>query len=52
MGVKPLNIRFDNVNRVIKVYDRTIYLEFFDSWIYIRIYDKINYLIGEKSNFE
>ena len=52
MGVKPLHIRFDNVYRVIKVYDGTTYLELFDSWIYNRIYDKVNYLIGEKSNYE
>ena len=48
MCVKPLGIRFDKAYGVIKVYDGTRYLELFDSWIYNKIYYKINYLIGEK----
>ena len=48
MCVKPLRIRFDKAYGVIKVYDGTRYLELFDSWIYNKIYYKINYLIGEK----
>ena len=52
MGVKPLCIRFDGEYEVIKIYDETKYLKLFDSWIYDRIYDKINYLIGEKNNYK
>ena len=56
MGVKPLRIRFDQVYGVIKIYDETRnerrYLELFDCWFYYTIYDKINYLIGGKSNYK
>ena len=52
MGVKPLRIWFDKVYGVIENYDGTRYLELFDSWIYNRIYDKINYLVGEKRNYK
>ena len=50
--VKPLRIRFDEVYGVIKIYDGTRYLELFDSWFYHKISDRINYLIGEKSNYK
>ena len=52
MGVKPLRIRFDEVYEVIKIYDETRYLELLGSWFYNRIYDRSNYLKGEKSNYK
>ena len=52
MGVKPLRIRFDEVYGVNKLCVGTRYLELFGFWFYHRIYDRINYLIGEKSNYK
>ena len=52
MVVKPLRTRFDEVYGVIKIYDGTRYLELFGSWFYHRIYDRINYLIGENSSYK
>ena len=52
MGVKPLRITFDEVYEVIKIYDETRYLELLGSWFYNRIYDRSNYLKGEKSNYK
>ena len=52
MGAKSLRIRFDEVYGVISIFDGTRYLELIDSWFYNRIYDKINYLIGEKSDYK
>ena len=34
MGAKPLGIRFDKVDGVIRIYDGTRYLELFGSRIY------------------
>ena len=48
MGAKPLHIRFDKVNRIIKIYDGIRYLEIFGPRIYNAIYDRINYLISKK----
>ena len=50
MGAKPLRIRFDKIDGIIKIYNGTRYLELFGQIIYNAIYDRINYLIGEKSN--
>ena len=50
MGAKPLRIRFDKVDGVIKIYDGIIYLELFGTGIYNAIYDRISYLISEKSD--
>ena len=52
MSVKPLRIRFDKVYGVINIYYGTRYQELFRFWFYHRIYDRINYLIGEKSNYK
>ena len=41
MGVKPTRIRFAEVT---KIYNGTRYSELFDSWMYNRVYDKLNYL--------
>ena len=55
-----MRIRFDKVNRIIKIYDGIKYLELsnsdnefyyrFDSKIYNAPFDRINYLISEKSD--
>ena len=60
MGGKPLRIRFDKREGVIKIYNGIRYLEFLNlysainDWINSRIYnvifDRINDLISEKSN--
>ena len=50
MGAKPLRIRFDKIDGIIKIYNGTRYLELFGQIIYNAIYDRINYLIGGKSN--
>ena len=52
MGAKPLRIRFNEVYEVIKIYDGTRYLELFDSWFYYITYGRINYLIGDESNYK
>ena len=52
MGVKPSHIKFNEGYEVIKIYDGTWYLELFGFWFYHRIYCRINYLIGEKSNYK
>ena len=49
MGAKPLRIRFDKIDGFIKIYDRTRYLALFSPGIYGAIYDRIRYLISEKS---
>ena len=50
MGAKPLRIRFDKVDRIIKIYNGTRQLELFGPRIYKAIYGRINYLISEKSD--
>ena len=40
MDARPLRIRFNKVDRVIKIYDGTKYLELFDS--YNAIYDLVD----------
>ena len=50
MGAKPLRIRFDKIDGFIKIYDGTRYLVLFGPERYNAIYDKIRYLISEKSS--
>ena len=50
MDAKPLCIRFDKVDEVFKIYDGFRYLELFNSRIHNAIYDRINYLISQKSD--
>ena len=50
MCAKPLRIRLDEVDGIIKIYNGTRYLKLFGSRIYNTIYDMINYLICQKSN--
>ena len=46
---KPLNIRFDKVNGFIRVYDEARYLVLFRPEKYDLIYNKIRYVIRQKS---
>ena len=46
---KPLRIRFGKVDRFIKIYDGSRYLVLFCPEIYNVMYDRIKYLISEKS---
>ena len=50
MDAKPLRIRFDKVDGIIKIYNGIRYLELFGPRIYNAIYDRTNYLISEKSD--
>ena len=47
MCAKPFCIRFDKVDRFIKIYDGTRYLVLFGPERYV-IYDRIRYLISQK----
>ena len=46
---KPFRFRFDKVDGIIKIYDRTRYLVLFGPERYSTIYDRTRYLISEKS---
>ena len=45
IGLKPLRIRFDKINGLIRIYHGIRYLTLFGSEKYDAIYDKIGYLI-------
>ena len=47
---KPLQIRFDKIDGIIRIYDRTRYLTLFGTKKYDAINDKIRYLVSLKSN--
>ena len=49
IGTKPLRIKFDKVNGIIRVYDWKRYSLLFGPEKYDAIYDKIRYLIVQKS---
>ena len=49
---KPLRIRFDKINRFIKIHDKIRYLVLFDYSYCDKICDKIKYLISEKSGIK
>ena len=51
MGAKPLCLRFDNIDRFIKIHDRIRYLVLSDSGWCDKICDKIKYLISEKKYY-
>ena len=51
LGAKPLRIWFDKIDGFIKIYDGIRYLVLFATERYNTIYDRINYLISEKSGF-
>ena len=48
MGSKPLLIRFDEIDRFIKIYEEIRYLISIGSELYDLIYNRIRYLIREK----
>ena len=47
MGAKPLHIRFNELDGLIKIYDGIRYLVLFASERYNKIYDGIRYLISK-----
>ena len=49
IGAKPLCIRLDKVDRFIRVYDGTRYLVLFRPEKYDAIFNRIRYLISQKS---
>ena len=49
IGAKPLRIRFNNVEGFIRVYDETTYLVLFGPEKYDVIYNRIRYLLSQKS---
>ena len=49
IGAKPFCIRFDKVDGFIKVYDEAIYLVFFGPKKYDALFNRIRYLISQKS---
>ena len=50
MGAKPLHIRLDRIDGLLKIYDGTRYLVLFGSERYDAIYNKIRCLIREKNS--
>ena len=50
IGSKPLRIRFDKIDWIIKIYDGTRYLTLFGTKKYDAFYDRIRYLISLKSS--
>ena len=49
MDAKPVQIRFDKLDGFIKIYDGTRYLVLFGPERYDAVYNRIRYLINEKS---
>ena len=49
MGTKPLRTRFNKIDGFIKIYVEIRYLILYDYKRYNAIYDRIKYLISEKS---
>ena len=49
IGSKPLRIRFDKIDRILRIYDGTRYLTLFGTKKYYAIYDRIRYLINLES---
>ena len=47
---KPFRIRFDKIDRIIRIYDGTRYLTLFGTKKYDAIYDRFRYLISLKSS--
>ena len=45
-----MEIRFDKIDGIIRIYDETRYLTFFGTENYDAIYNRIRYLIRPKSN--
>ena len=49
IGSKPLRIRFNKIDGIIRTYDRSRYLTLFGTKLYDAIYNKIRYLRSIKS---
>ena len=49
IGSKPLRIRFDKIDGIIKIYDGTRYLTLFGTKKHDAVYDKTRYLLSKKS---
>ena len=49
IGVKPVRVRFDKANGLVRVYNGTRYLVLFGSEKYDAIYNSIRYFISQKS---
>ena len=47
IGSKLLRIRFDKIDRIIRIYNETRYLTLFDTKKYDAIYGRIRYLISQ-----
>ena len=50
IGAKTFRINFDKIDRFIRAYDRTRYFVLFGAEKYDSVYNRIRYLVGEKSN--
>ena len=50
--IKTLQIRFDKINGLIRIYNGTRYLTLFASDIYSASYNRISYLISLKSSIK
>ena len=48
IGPKPLHMRFDNIDRFIRVYNGTRYFILFDPKKYDAIYNRIRYFASQK----
>ena len=49
-GSKPLGIRFDKIDRIIRIYDGTRYITLLGTKKYGAVYDRIRFRISLKSN--
>ena len=49
IGSKPLRIRFDKIDEIIRIHDGRRFLKLFSNKRYDAIYDKIRYLLSIKS---
>ena len=49
MGVKPLHIRYDGIDGLIKIHNGIRYLVLFDCGWFDKICDRIKYLISGKN---
>ena len=50
IGSKPLQIRFNKIDRIIRIYDGTRYLTMFGTKNYDAIYNRIRCLVSLKSS--
>ena len=50
IGSKPLRIRFNKIDGIMRIYDGARYLTLFDTKIYYAIYERIRYFVSLKSS--